>query len=95
MTFERSLPDSAAVTGTNTTGAVPALTLGSPVYTADGDKLGTVKEVRDTAFKVDVSMHPDYWLSTGCIRMATSDRIDLAFPKDRLGDYKQDGPVQG
>jgi hypothetical protein len=94
MTYERRATDM-ATTSDATTGAAPVLAMGCPVYTADGDKLGTVKEIRGSAFKVDAPMHPDYWLSTGSIRLAGSDRIDLAFPKDRLGDYKLDSPVQG
>ncbi len=93
MTYERTADDLAATSAT--TGATPVLALGCPVFTADGDKLGTVKEVRGSALKVDAPMQPDYWLSTGSIRLARTDRIDLAFPKDRLGDYKLDGPVQG
>jgi hypothetical protein len=42
--------------------------VGAEVYTTDGEKLGTIKEFRDTYFKVDASMQPDYWLRTDCIR---------------------------
>ena len=93
MTYERTAGDLAATTAA--TGAAPVLALGCPIYTADDDTLGTVKEVRGSAFKVDAPRQPDYWLSTGSIRLAGTNRIDLAFPKDRLGDYKLDSPVQG
>ncbi|MEX0784246.1 MAG: hypothetical protein WD557_16520 [Dehalococcoidia bacterium] len=68
---------------------------GQMVYTMDGDKLGEIKEVRGDYFKVDVSMQPDYWLSTECIRGGTvgGDRVDLAFDKSKLGDYKVDKPA--
>ena len=42
-------------------------TIGSEVHTADGDKLGEVKEIRGSHFKVNASMQPDYWLDTTCI----------------------------
>ncbi len=94
MTYERS---SAENFGTRTAdaSAFPTLTADCPVYTADGDKLGTVKEVRGSAFKVNAPMKPDYWLNFGAVRTVTTNRVELAFPKDRLGDYKQDHPTQG
>ncbi len=64
--------------------------IGSDVYTSDGSKLGTIKEVRDEYFKVGASMQPDYWLSSECIRGGgvSSDRVVVSFGKDRLDDYK-------
>lgn len=66
--------------------------IGSDVYTSDGDKLGKIKEVRDTYFKVDSSMKPDYWLSTDCILggSGAADRVTVTFVKDRLNDHKVD-----
>ncbi|MHB8575899.1 MAG: DUF2171 domain-containing protein [Dehalococcoidia bacterium] len=101
MTYERTMPEPSGaistpdMTTTPGSAAFPALTPDCPVYTADGDKLGTVKEIRGSAFKVNAHMQPDYWLSFGGIRAVTPERVELAFPKDRLGDYKQDSPVQG
>jgi hypothetical protein len=68
------------------------LTPGTPVFTLDGDQIGSIKEVRDRYFRVDASMQPDYWLATDCIRTASASRVQLAFDKDHLGDYKLDGP---
>lgn len=70
------------------------LTPGTPVFAMDGDKIGTIKEVRDRFFKVDASMQPDYWLATDCIRTASASQVQLAFDKDHLGDYKVDGPAK-
>jgi hypothetical protein len=67
-------------------------TVGERVYTADGDQLGTIKEVAGTCFKVDASMQPDYWLGNDTIAGNTGSEIRLTFPKDRLGDMKTDGP---
>lgn len=66
--------------------------VGAEVYTADGDKLGTVKEVAGSCFKVDARMQPDYWLSSDCVTSATAGGVRLSFDKDRLGDAKVDGP---
>jgi len=41
---------------------------GSPVYSQDGDQLGTVKEVRGQYFKVDAPMQRDYWLRTDAVQ---------------------------
>ena len=64
-----------------------------PVYTADGDKLGTVSQTTGDAFKLDVSGQPDYWLSAGEILKADIDRITMRFDKDHLGDFKMDQPA--
>ncbi|MFN8558961.1 MAG: PRC-barrel domain-containing protein [Dehalococcoidia bacterium] len=66
--------------------------LGERVYTADGDELGTVKDVAGACFKVDATMQPDYWLATDCIASSAGDGIRLNFRKERLGDMKLDGP---
>ena len=65
--------------------------IGYDVYTSDGSKLGTVKEVEGTYFKVDAAMQPDYWLSCDCVRggMGGSNRVDLMFGKSELDTYKQ------
>jgi hypothetical protein len=66
-------------------------TVGCEIYTADGSKLGTVKEVHGLYFKVDAPMQPDYWLACECIRGgAMGDRVDVAFAKDDLSKYKRD-----
>ena len=71
-------------------GGVP--TVGTEVITADGDKLGTVKEVSSSCFKVDAKMRPDYWLGTDCIASASGGAVRLNVPKDRLNDAKVEGP---
>ncbi|MGI8549796.1 MAG: YsnF/AvaK domain-containing protein [Dehalococcoidia bacterium] len=68
------------------------LTVGSPVYTVDGDHLGKVKEVQGGVFKVDAPHQLDYWLSMGCVASAAGDRVTLSVAKDRLDEYKSKGP---
>jgi hypothetical protein len=69
------------------------LTVGSAVFTSDGEKIGEVKEVSGDLFKVDVSMRPDYWVSCNNVASATSSGVTLSFGKDQLGDYKADAPA--
>lgn len=63
---------------------------GAFVYTSDNERLGKVREWRDEAFKVDATMQPDYWLPLAAVATATPDRVQLTFPKDRLGEMKLD-----
>ena len=68
------------------------LTVGSPVYTSDGDKIGEVKEISGDLFKVDVKMMPDYWVSAANVASATGDGVTLGFAKDQLGEHKVAAP---
>jgi hypothetical protein len=72
------------------TGTMPIS--GARVVTADGEELGTVKEVAGSCFKVDVSMQPDYWLSRDTIAGGSAMDVRLTITKDRVGDFKVDGP---
>ena len=69
------------------------LTIGLPVLTLDGAKLGTVAAIQGRAFKVDVPMQPDYWLKADAIRSIAGDQVTLGVDKKRLADYKVDAPA--
>jgi hypothetical protein len=75
---------------TSNGGSAPMV--GAEVYTADGDKLGTVKEVAGTCFKVDARMQPDYWLARDCVASSAGNDVRLTFDKDRLDAAKVEGP---
>ena len=77
MTAERDLQD---------------LTIGAPVLTLDGAKLGTVAAIEGRVFKVDVPMQPDYWLSADAIRSTAGGQVTLGVDKDRLETYKVERP---
>jgi hypothetical protein len=77
-----------------TMGQMRDIPLGCPVYTSDGDKLGTVKEVRDGAFKIDAHMQPDYWLPLSAVASSMTDRLTTSFDKGRLGDFKAGSPTE-
>ena len=66
---------------------------GVSVYTASGDHLGTVKEVRGRYFKVDAPMQRDYWLPMDAVGdSSTTGEVRLSFDKDRLGEYTVASP---
>jgi hypothetical protein len=69
-----------------------APTVGAEVYTADGDKLGKVKDVAGTCFKVDAPMRPDYWLAADCVTSSSAGEVRLNVTKDSLGSAKVEGP---
>ena len=63
---------------------------GRSVYTSDGEKLGTVKDVHLSAFKVDTSLQPDYWLPMRCVVSVGDDGLRLGFKKNSLDEFKLD-----
>jgi len=65
---------------------------GSAIYTRDGEKIGTVKLVRDDYIRVDASMQVDYWLPLGSVGNCTPERVTMSFSKDELGAHKTDLP---
>jgi hypothetical protein len=67
-------------------------TIGARVVTMDGEELGKVADVSGSCFKVDVSMQPDYWLGYDTIASGSITELRLSIPKDRVGDFKLDGP---
>jgi hypothetical protein len=69
-----------------------APTVGARVVTADGDELGRVTDLAAGCFKVDVTMQPDYWLGNDTIASAGITELRLSITKDRVGEFKLDGP---
>ena len=64
----------------------------TPVYAADGEQFGYVKEVSGGYFKIDVPMAKDYWLSTTYIADCTMDRVTLSLPKDEVDGHRLSAP---
>ena len=65
---------------------------GSQVYTRDGDKIGTIKRVRDDYIHIDAPMQPDYWLPLGSVESCTPERVTMSFAKDELDAHKTGAP---
>ncbi|MEX0783612.1 MAG: hypothetical protein WD557_13290 [Dehalococcoidia bacterium] len=66
--------------------------VGARVVTADGIELGTVKEVAEGDFKVDVRHHADYWLDHEIVVEATNEVVSLSVNDEELGAWKKDSP---
>jgi hypothetical protein len=62
------------------------------VVTADGDELGRVKEVSESAFLVNAPRQFDYWLESSLAKEATAARVDLTISQRDVGAYKMDRP---
>jgi hypothetical protein len=63
------------------------------VYSADGEQLGTLGEVRGEYVKVNAPMRPDYWLKADFILGAEGGRVNVAFNRGDLEAYKVDEPA--
>ncbi len=70
------------------------VTVGSPVYTRDHHKVGTVKERRRNAFKVATPfLQRDYWIEADSVALATPDgAVYLMFDKVELKDRRRGEP---
>jgi hypothetical protein len=64
------------------------ISIGSEVFTTDGERLGAVEEVRVASFKVDATLEPGYWLPSNTVASIMGKRITLAFGSDRLDRYR-------
>jgi hypothetical protein len=58
------------------------------VFTSDGEKLGTVKEVQGGFFKVNVHLHSDYWLQRQFVTSNDGGRITMSFTKNDVDNCK-------
>ncbi len=70
------------------------VTVGTPVYTQDGEKVGKIKEVRAQAFKVETGLlQKDYWLGGESVAEAAPDAaVTLVADKNQIDSYKIDEP---
>jgi hypothetical protein len=69
-----------------------SLNIGCPIFTADGEKIGTLAEVRSQHLKVHVPMRRDYWIDASNAQVSDGKRIELTFNNDDLGAYRADDP---
>ena len=65
-----------------------ATDIGAEVYTADGKRLGRVKEVALGRFKVDIRWKTDFWLSSSTIGNSSAGRLTTSFPRRKLNEHK-------
>ena len=66
------------------------MTVGSPIYTSDDHKIGTVKEQRGKTFKVGTPLlQRDFWLSADTLASATPDGpVLLSIERADLDEHK-------
>jgi hypothetical protein len=69
-----------------------SLNVGCPIFTADGEKIGTLAEVRSQHLKVHARMRRDYWIDASNARVSDGKRIELTFNHDDLGAHQADDP---
>ena len=69
-----------------------SLEVGCPIFTADGEQIGTLAEVRSQHLKVDAPMRRDYWIDASNVRVCDGKRIELTFNNDDLGAYQAGDP---
>jgi len=69
------------------------ISVGSEVFTTDGERLGNVEEIRAGSFKVEAVLQPDYWLPSDTVASVMGRRITLAFARDRLERYRSALPI--
>ena len=75
---------------TNTINAPYSATIheGQPVFTLDNKRLGQVKEMTDTHFKVDVRFRRDYWIARDQVAFVDDEVVGLLFRSDESELYK-------
>jgi hypothetical protein len=72
----------------------PDLPIGAEVYTSDPVKVGEVKEVRATSFKVEAEGEPGFWLPLDTIATTTlGNRVALSFAHDQIANYQSRQPL--
>ena len=71
------------------------VTVDTPIYTNDNQKIGKVKELRGNAIKVATPfLQRDYWLMASAVASATPDiTVILAFDRAHLDEHKLSQPA--
>lgn len=67
-------------------------TIGRDVLTADGRRLGTVKEISGSYLQVNAPRRADYWLSGEQVERISDDAVTLRFPYRELGEFRLPEP---
>jgi hypothetical protein len=69
------------------------VTIGTPIYTPDGVRLGKVKAIQARYFKVETSLFQrDYWLGADTVAQAVpGEEVLLKLDKTQVATQKQTG----
>lgn len=70
------------------------VTVGSPIYTSDDQKIGTVKDLRGNAIKVSTPiLQRDFWLTGRVVAEALPDApVILSVDRAHLAEHRIDEP---
>lgn len=69
------------------------VTVGSPIFTQDDQKIGVVKEIRGRAFKVRAGFWREFWLGADSVAAAIPDQaVTLVVDRAHLGGYTMKQP---
>jgi hypothetical protein len=63
---------------------------GCPIYTSDGQQIGTLAEMHNDYLRVNAPMRKDFWVKADFAVACEPGRVDLTFTKDDLNAYKLD-----
>jgi hypothetical protein len=66
--------------------------IGCPVFTADGQQIGDVAEVRDRWFEVQAGDEPGFWLDMRSVTAASDERVTLGFDAGELPQHRLSAP---
>jgi hypothetical protein len=69
-------------------GSNERVTVGAPVVTSDGERLGEVKELHGPYFKVAAPGRTDYWLQQSFTHLDAKAQVVTGFTKDELSAYQ-------
>ena len=72
----------------NSIQSTASIEAGAAVMSADGKKLGIVKDVREDRFLVDVRWAPDYWLGVEAVDNTSADLVQLLITREAVGSAK-------
>jgi hypothetical protein len=62
----------------------PEINLGNRVKTADGRDIGQVREILEACFRVDASLHADYWFGADVIESSKGNEIQIKLNRSQL-----------
>lgn len=77
------------------TGEAGDMLIGYTAFSADGEPLGSVAEVRADSMRMDVAMKPDYWLETARIASIGEGRITMDFAYRELAQQMRARAAEG
>jgi hypothetical protein len=70
----------------------PQITVGMQVVGTDGGNIGTVKEVRNNDFLVNIPMHRDVYVPYNAVQNVTGNTVALNIPSNQINNMGWPNP---